>query len=241
MFYGINPEHHTVHPISDKFRYQRKLMQDLMAPAFLQNIAAPQVYRNFANLITLWSEKLRLSEGHAFSVKDDVYETALDAIWAAVFGDEDAATVTGNQIELLSAQRHMELPETKDEEAKFARALAPPAFDMILKLTESLESVGKSPFPKTHGVLMRYLPSQRKLLQMKSRVMAEQIAKAEKRMAENKGDTSKMINAVDHMLRREQLGAEKLGRAPDFQGEVMAAEVMHKYIIFGKRQSILIP
>lgn len=225
MFYGINPEHHTVQPINDKFRYQRKLMQDLMAPAFLHNIAAPQVYKSFTNLVTLWTEKMRLSKGHAFSVKEDVYDTALEAIWGAVFGDEDAATVTGNQIKLLSAQSHIDLPKSKDEEARFTRAPAPPAYDMVLKLTESLEPVGKSPFPKAMGVMMRYLPSQRRLLRMKDRVMAEQITKAEKRMGGIKGDVSKMTNAVDYMLRREELGAEKLGRRPEFQGRVMAAEV----------------
>jgi hypothetical protein len=27
-FYGIIPEHHTVKPMNDEWRYQRKLMQD---------------------------------------------------------------------------------------------------------------------------------------------------------------------------------------------------------------------
>jgi hypothetical protein len=224
MFYGINPEHHTVQPINDKFRHQRKLMQDLMAPAFLNNIAAPEVYRNFANLMTLWSEKMRLSEGHAFSVKHDVYETALEAIWSALFGS-DAATVTGNKIDLLSSQLSVKLPSSKDEEVEFPSVIAPPAFDMVLKLTDSLETVVKSPFPRAMGIMMRYLPSQHKRLQVKNRTMAEEIAKAEKRMADNKGDTSKMTNAVDHMLRREQIAAEKGGRQPEYNSKVMAAEV----------------
>jgi len=226
MFYSILPDHHTVKETNDEWRYQRKLMQDLMAPAFLNNIAAPQLYASFMDLIRLWTEKMRLVKGHPFSAKQDVYDTALEAIWAAVFGSEGTATITRNQIELLSRRKSMDLPPSPDDAIEFERAPAPPVFEAVLKLTDGLEYVGKSPFPRPLGFVMRhFFPSTRKNLQIKDRAMAEEIGKAEGRMAENKGDNARMTNAVDHMLRREQMAAEKQNRAPNYQSKVMSAEV----------------
>ncbi|KAF2828307.1 cytochrome P450 [Ophiobolus disseminans] len=225
MFYGINEDHHTVKVSNDEFRYQRKLMQDLMAPQFLHNIAVPQLHSNFKDLVDMWSEKMRLSEGRPFSVKHDIYITGLEAIWGAVFGNQGSETVTRKQIDVLSRQKNVQIPSSTDDAVEFAEVAAPPAFDAVLKLTDSLEHVGKSPFPRTLGFAMRYFPSISKHVKVKDRAVSEEIAKAEKRMAENKGDTNKMTNAVDHMLRREQIGAEKQHRAPDYQSKVMVAEL----------------
>lgn len=225
MFYGINEEHHTVKVSDDEFKYQRKLMQDLMAPAFLHNIAAPQLYANFEDLVKMWSEKMRLSGGRPFSAKNDIYEVALEAIWAAVFGNNGGATPTRNQINELSRLKSLEMPSWTDGAAEFPDASVPPVLDAVLKITDSLEHVGKSPIPRTLGFAMRYLPSMRRHAKAKDLAVAEEIAKAEKRMVENKGDTKRMTNAVDHMLHREHVAAKKQNRAPNYQGKVMAAEV----------------
>jgi hypothetical protein len=199
-----------------------------MSPGFLNNIAAPQVYASFTDLTKLWSEKLRLSEGHPFSVKHDVYETALDAIWAVVFSSDNTATVTRNQISLLSAVESVDVASSIDEEITFPHAPAPPEYEAILRMTDGIEHVLKSPFPRITGFVMRYIPSWRKHNQVSSRTVAQEISKAEKRIPEIKGDTGKMVNAVDHMLRREDMAAEKAGRSPSYQSKAMAAEVSLK-------------
>jgi hypothetical protein len=225
VFYGFAPDHHTVQPTNDAWRYQRKLMQDLMAPAFLNGVAAPQLHSNFLDLVKLWSKKLHLGEGRPFSVKQDIYETALEAIWAAVFGIEGSATVTRNQIGLLSTQKTMVPPSSEDEAVEFPRALAPPVFRSILDLTDGLEHVIRSPFPRLVGFVQRYLPTSRRNMQLKDRIIADEIAKAELRMKQNEDNAGKITNAVDHMLRREKIAAEKLQRAPQYQSKVMIAEV----------------
>jgi cytochrome P450 len=225
IFYGLVPEHHTVQPTNDAWRYQRKLMQDLMAPAFLNGVAAPQLHSNFQELVKLWSEKLRLGKGRPFNVKHDIYDTALEAIWAAVFGIEDTATVTRSQIDLLAAKQSVNSPSSTDEAVEFPRAEAPPVFRAILSLTDGLEYIVKSPFPRLVGFVQRYLPATRRHVNVKNRVITEEIAKAERRLEKNKGSSENVTNAVDHMLRREKIAAEKLGRPPQYQSKVMAAEV----------------
>jgi hypothetical protein len=225
IFYGFVPDHHTVQPTNDAWRYQRKLMQDLMAPAFLNGVAAPQMHSNFLDLVKLWSEKTRLGAGHPFSVKHDIYETALEAIWAAIFGIDDMVTVTRNQIDMLSALNTVALPSLTDEAVEFPRAPAPPVFRAILDITDALENVIKSPLPRLVGYIQRYLPAGRRNLKLINGTITEEIAKAELRMKGTEENIGKITNAVDLMLRREKVAAEKLQRPPQYQSKAMAAEV----------------
>jgi hypothetical protein len=197
-----------------------------MAPAFLNSIAAPQLHANFTDLIKLWTEKMRLSRGRSFSVKEDIYGTALEAIWAAVFGVEGAKTITRENIGLLSPKKSISLPSASDDAAEFISAPAPPELDAVLKLTDGIEHAIKSPFPLIVGWFMRVFWL-RSWHRVKDRMIDKEITKAEKRMEQINGDMSKMSNAVDHMLRREKMGAERLNRAPEYHSDVMVAEVSH--------------
>lgn len=198
-----------------------------MSPGFLNGVVAPQLHDNFMELITLWKEKMRLSKNRPFSVKTDIYNTALEAIWAVFFGNEETATITREQINLLSSMKDINLPPTADEDVDFPLAPTPPAFDAILRLTDSLEYVVKSPFPRLTGRAMRWMPSLRKRMKVKDAVIAAQISKAEKRMAHSKDSEGKITKGVDHMLRRELQAAERRKRAPDYYSKVMIAEVSH--------------
>jgi hypothetical protein len=211
--------------MGDDWRYQRKLIQDLMTPAFLNEVAAPQLHHNFMDLVNLWSEKMRLSEGRPFPVKHDIYGTALEAIWGALFGIEGIATVTRNNIDFLSTKKNLALPASTEKEAEFPRAPAPPAFQAIFDLTDSIEAVLKSPFPRITGFVQRYLPAGRKNLKLKKQFVTEEIAKAEARIKASQGKETKITNAMDHILRRENIAAEKLQRAPIYYSKTMVDEV----------------
>ncbi|KAH3973034.1 hypothetical protein HBH64_051440 [Parastagonospora nodorum] len=224
-FYGIAPEFHAVKVTSEAWRNQRKLLQDLMAPAFLHGVAAPQLHQNFMDLIRLWSEKQRLAEGRPFEVKQDIFDAALEAIWAAVFGNAGTATVTRNQIDLLSGQKNVSLPASVDQAVEFPKAPAPAEFRAVLELTESIEEVIKSPFPLTTGFIQRYLPSGRRNLRIKAQFTAREITKAEARMKASDGKETKITNAVDHVLRREKMAAEKQQRAPKYQSTIIKDEL----------------
>jgi len=224
-FYGIAPEFHAVKVTSEAWRNQRKLLQDLMAPAFLHEVAAPQLHHSFMDLIKLWSEKQRLAEGRPFEVKQDIFNAALEAIWAAVFGNAGTATVTRNQIDLLSGQKSVSLPASIDQAVEFEKAPAPPEFRAVLELTESIEEVLKSPFPLITGFIQRYLPSGRKNLRIKAQFTSREIAKAEARMEASSSQETKITNAVDHVLRREKIAAEKQHRAPEYQSTMIKDEL----------------
>jgi hypothetical protein len=224
-FYGISPGFHATQVTGDEFRYQRRLIQDLMSPAFLNEVAAPQLHNNFMDLVNLWSEKMRLSEGRPFEVKKDIYNIGLEAIWAALFGIDGVATVTRNNIKLLSNKEALVLPASIDEEVAFPQASAPPAFQAIFELTDSIEWVLKSPFPKVTGFIQRYLPGGWRNMNLRKKFVTEEIAKAEERQKAHQGKETKITNAMDHILRRENAAAEKLQRAPIYYSRNMIDEV----------------
>lgn len=226
VFVGVNPDHHTVKATNDSFRSQRKLLQDLMAPNFLNVVVAPQLHNNFMDLIQMWKEKVRLSKGHPFSVKHDIYNTALEAIWAAVFGTEETTTITGNQIDLLAPMKNLSIPAgASDEAVEFPQAHVPDAFKAVLELTDSIVYTSRSPFPILTGYVLRWLPFVAKWIKVKNQAMAAQISKAEQRLANSKGKAANITNAVDHILRRELMAAERQGRSPNFQSKIIVAEV----------------
>lgn len=215
VFWGVAPQFHANLVTNDAWRAQRKSVADLMTPAFLNGVAAPQLHRAFTELIALWKQKMRLASGHAFSAKQDVYEAALEAIWAAVFGAFDMDTPTKGQKELLSSKERILLPDDIGEAVEFERPTAPAVFEAVLRLTDSIESTIKSPYPFVTGFLQRYYPSLRKHAKVKNAAIAEQIRRAEKRMAETKQTSNAVVsNGVDHILYRERLAAEKEKRAP---------------------------
>ncbi|KAI8935716.1 hypothetical protein NX059_007237 [Plenodomus lindquistii] len=216
IFWGVAPQFHANLVTNDEWRAQRKSVSDLMTPAFLNAVAAPQLYKSFSDMISLWKEKARLAQGRPFSVRHDVYEVALEAIWAAIFGAEGETATKKSTIQLAS-KSNISLPDDVDEAVVFERVPAEAVLEAVLKLTDTIEWTVKSPWPFLTGFLQRYYPSLRKHTKVKNRVIAEQITLAEKRLAERKkNDESVVTNGVDHILRREQMAAEKEGRAPKY-------------------------
>jgi hypothetical protein len=54
---GLLPEHHAMLLTNERFKSQRRLIQDLMTPSFLNNTAVPQIYAAAQNLVAVWKER----------------------------------------------------------------------------------------------------------------------------------------------------------------------------------------
>lgn len=154
LLYGIAREHHTLLKSSDaQFKLQRKWLQDIMSQQFLHGVAGPHLHKTFMELVELWGEKMRLSgpEHHAFGVKKDITHSALEAIWAAVFGTGGITTITRKQIELLSSIESGTVKVDSNSALDIPEAERAPVFDAIIRLTDTFEGVIKSPFPRIYG------------------------------------------------------------------------------------------
>lgn len=248
MFYGIVREHHTrLHSDDERFKLQRKWLQDLMSQRFLHGVAGPHLHKTFMELVGLWQEKLRLSgpEPQAFSTKNDIAHSALEAIWAAMFGTGETTTITMKQTDLLSSLKPGSIKRHNNGALQFPETDRATTFDAILRLTDTFEIVCKSPFPLVYGCklylililgrperlhtdssILGFLPYRfSNLVETKNNLIIHEITKAEQRMRDINGEQGRVFNAVDHMLHREAQQADKEARSPEYYSKAMIAEV----------------
>ena len=167
LFTGLAPEHHISMKTDDIFKQHRRWLQGLMTPSFLRQIAAPHIYSAVQDLLQLWTKKSKLAEGHPFWAEDDIYRSALDAVWTAVFGADPSNSTIRAQLQILSSIEKLHLASDVDREVGIPNAPYPPAIQSVITLTDSLETSLKFPLPAVANWFLRKTPSMRKSIQNK--------------------------------------------------------------------------
>jgi hypothetical protein len=153
-------------------------------------------------------------------------------MWAATFGMSKEHSTTQAQVELISSLDHVNGSSDTDIAVDFPRAPHSPAFDSIFVLTESLETVVKSPLPGLAQWFLKQLPYIRRATANKEKLIANEIDKAMKRFEGQAEKDQVMHCAVDDILRREILFAKKEDRAPKVTSRAIADEVSSLVVIF---------
>lgn len=70
---GILPEQHIQFLSTDaRFKDSRILINHLMAPTFISQVSAPDVYKSVCTLIKVWQAKCDLAKGRPFSAQHDI-------------------------------------------------------------------------------------------------------------------------------------------------------------------------
>lgn len=182
----------------------------------------------------MWIQKARLANGHPFSASDDIYKAALDAIWAVTFPFDPKNSVINAQLELLTPiiSTGNNLPADIDEPRIFPEAPTPPAQASILTLTESLEKIVMSPVPRLMFKFLSSLPYMRRamatkeeMISTKEEMISTEIIKAKKRFTEGQKEEQVTRCAMDYILRREFISAEKENRSPAYDTRTIFDEV----------------
>jgi len=175
------------------------------------------------SLVELWTEKMALAQGHPFSANEDIYNAALDAIFATTFGLEADDSAIASQIDVIQTKsKTIKVSADIDEHVVFPKGPIPPGFEAVLTLTDSLEPTIKSPIPIWHHWFLRQLPSMRKARAIKEAMINGQIERGTKRIAE--GDMVKRC-ALDDIMHREMTAAKKEDRAPIYTTRAISDEV----------------
>lgn len=224
-FSGTTPNHHIVMPSNDEFKQHRQLIQDMITPNFLHQITAPQIYERFSSLMDFWKEKSRLAQGHAFSIKQDIYNAGMDTVWTAAFGFESAVNATKAQVELLASLPSVEVSSDAGTPVVFPVAPYPREYTAITELIDTIEIALKSPLPKFAHWCVRQTGKYRRNYKIKEDLIKSEI---EKRAVVLNGTEKKDFSVrcgLDDMLRRELISAERHGRRPDFHTRTMYDEV----------------
>ncbi|KAH7308513.1 cytochrome P450 [Stachybotrys elegans] len=231
IFKGVVPEHHINLKLGDQWKTQRRLLQDLMSPEFLNNVAGPNIWASTKTLLTLWAEKARIADGRAFSVVDDIYYVALDAVLAFSFGTAFPHRSLVPQLKLLQDLGDKSLEHTKNENPQDVAVFKEAPLDETLQATLHISTQVGAALQNVSVSLSYFMQgfssSNRKLRKAREQQIYNEIAKAvARRQQQEKGREAEVRSAVDLMVDRETWLAEKEGRKPEYFSPVMRDEVM---------------
>ncbi|KAK0701274.1 cytochrome P450 [Lasiosphaeris hirsuta] len=215
------------------YQHNRELVKDLMTPAFLDQVSAPEIYDKLVSLLGLWSAKAESAVGRPFHTALDLYFMALDITMAITFDFPQSDTIIPKQLVAVQSTTtsHAATPEPEDgqelEPVIFPSAPLDPELQALVFLTESINVAFQSPLP--YPALWLYLqkPSSRRALRLKEQLIRRNIERALARI-EVPDTREKLRCAVDQILLREMATAESRGAQPDFHKGAIYDEFMSR-------------
>ncbi|KAI5365414.1 putative cytochrome P450 [Septoria linicola] len=236
IFSTLAPQFHVHMPTGDDWKAHRKLVSETMSTRFLHDAAAPQMWSSAIALVELWKTKAKLAAGRPWDAADDVFKGALDIVWAAIFGADIGSTTA--QAKFLERNGDLQLSSDIDEVVVFPTGEDPEDFTAILELGQSEEYAAGSLWPKmSHWLAVNCLPSLRRAVKRKDKMIAEQLRAAYNKLtqlqAQDKLDLNKHFrSALDLIVAKEVQMASREGRAVDVTNQVIRDELFG-FIIAG--------
>ncbi|EXJ69984.1 uncharacterized protein A1O5_07057 [Cladophialophora psammophila CBS 110553] len=223
VFTGLVPDMHiSFKSTEEQFKLHRNLLKDLMTPAFLHAVTGPQIYANTETFVKLWDFKTQVAQGHAFEASEDIYNVALDVIFAAAFGLEIQDSNTFAQLQQLSSAKNLDRPQSLSDPMPFPQFHRPATFEAIATLTESLEVSIKAPFPRFAHWVLRQLPYMRKARAAKEKLFSDMV---EESLSKLSSGTKVKRSALDDILQRETAAAKKENRSPVYHSRAIYDEL----------------
>ena len=227
------PHHHIVRKTDAGWRSQRRLLQDMMLPKFLHNVAAPNICASVTQLVGLWRAKTDIASGRPFTAEKDIYYAALDAVLEFTFGASFAHRAVKPQLDAMLKLDQVEVRKLQGEAAdadKPVEFVDAPLHETVVATLDSgdvIEDLQSSPFPRLMLWWKKKNAKFVKTWDTKNQFLEEEILKAVARMEKQTeaSDESWVMSAVDHIVHRERLFAEKDGREPDYLSPVIRDEV----------------
>ncbi|KAI9148789.1 Cytochrome P450 monooxygenase TRI13 [Paramyrothecium foliicola] len=219
---GILPEQHIQFiSTDDRFKNNRKLINHLMAPTFISEISAPEVYMAASTLVKLWKLKCDAAKGRPFSAHHDITFAVLDSIFASSFGLAESETNTIQRIKAVEGFTPV-FSHDVDEPLSFPEGYIPDIFSAVLTLANSVTDTQLSPAPVLTSWVIRKFPYMRKAEAIKNKYIQDKVDECVSLM--NKGETTKPRSALHSVLLRERDIAAKEGRKPQYQKRAIADE-----------------
>ncbi|EFQ35222.1 cytochrome P450 monooxygenase [Colletotrichum graminicola] len=222
IFGHLFPQWHLLMKTSNPlFKKQRKWLQDLMTPTFLHNVAAEPIYQSMLKVVELWEHKHRLARDRPFSAFEDIYAGALDAVLAFSFGGSFGHRSIPARIDLVSSSTEVPPSSGSNDPVVFREGKINEVAQAILDLAETAEETSRSVMPKLRSWSLLQTARIKKAKMIRDDVITREINNSVKKLQGEEPVSS----AVDHMIYREKLFAEKEGREPEFDSIGMHSEI----------------
>ena len=212
---------HAKYKTNNAFRARRHLKQDLMTPSFLNNFMGPFMHSKGLELVKLLETKMNLAKGRPFSILADFDYAALDVMLNYAFGANMIDSALDPQVNLITQLDSSVIPDGDlDEPVAFPEAPIGPFLEAVQHAPEVMEKTTMSWFPRLSHWWWKQQSWYKKMFSQKNRCVPPQVTKA----LENYR-AGEVKSALEHILRREQVTAEKQGREPQFDSQSMVDEV----------------
>ncbi|KAK0373422.1 cytochrome P450 monooxygenase [Colletotrichum limetticola] len=234
----ILPEHHLSMVSTDaRFKGNKDLVKDLMAPGFLNEVSAPEIYSKALSLIELWNVKSKWAAGRPFEAHHDLQNAALDIIMSAAFGKTSNGGVLRQHILQETGYRPFLVPKDLKEPACFKSLGLPTEYQATVDITHFMGRVVTSPFPKQFAWLLKTFTSVSSVFVKKDYFIRSQIQKAVASLSDKWLQGEKAAkSALDFIVLREVTAAKKSGRKPSFTSKRLEDELLG-YIVAGHETS----
>ncbi|KAI9742533.1 MAG: hypothetical protein M1818_003673 [Claussenomyces sp. TS43310] len=224
LFLGVAPNHHIRQKTNDAWKAQRRLIQDLMTPTFLHDVAAPAILKKVSLLMDLWRVKARAARGHPWVANADLNHMSLDAISAFAFGAGFEHSAVKPDLDAVKAQDY-NVPSSNDEPVVFAQGQKDQLLQSILDLTHTIGEVQGNPSPRLTWAYVMRKPKFKKAAKSKDDCLKRELQDAVKRFQSGNAQDVNLRSAVDQMILSERDLAEKDGRSPEYFSGVMIDEL----------------
>lgn len=232
LLQGAGPKHHINMKTDGEWKQHRRLLQDLMSPQFLNEVAGPSVYSGVLRLVQLWNDKASIADGRPFSAEQDIYYGALDAVMAFTFGGSFSSSAIQPTLDLVKGLGEEDIKRLRcasstggDRPLDFPEGNCDEKITATLDVANSIGYLQGSPMPRLKWWFVKRMPAIRRALEMKKMLVREEILKALKRLEEVGHEESRALSAVELIVLREKKLAGNEGRAPDFFSMTMIDEV----------------
>lgn len=232
IFAGPAPLGHIHFPSNRAWKGHRRLLQDLMLPAFLENVAAPAIYSNALDMLRLWDAKCRIADGRPFDAEKDIFYVALDAVNSFSFGASFQHRAIAPQLKVIGTiekdgiKSLQAATSSRDSPIHFPTARIDDALQAILTIADAVEGQYSTLFPKFKWWRRQTFESGlREAVKTRKKLCRSVIAAAVTQLDSRGEDESWARSATDLMVRREKLSADKEGRKPEYFSESMIDEV----------------
>ncbi|KAL9042424.1 MAG: hypothetical protein Q9180_000615 [Flavoplaca navasiana] len=120
---GALGDFHARMKTNKDWKRNRRWMQDLMTPSFLNTFVGPAVHSKGLELVKLFEIKMNLAKGRPFNVRTDFEYASVDCMTDFAFGQNLPHTTIGPQIEFTLQMDPSKVPDGKpDEPVVFSEA-----------------------------------------------------------------------------------------------------------------------
>lgn len=224
---GEAPKFHINLKTGPEWKAHRRLLQDLMNPKFLHEVAAPNIYKSSTRLLELWKAKARITDGKPFQAEMDFFYAALDAVFDFGFGDAVEQRALIPQMEAVDGDKSQRHKAAEGLFVGFPTAPIDPSLQAMLNAAENVGPVTASGWPKLAWWLISWKPNVRRNRAIIDEFTKDQLVKAADKYTNGGADDSDdfVKSAIDHMVQREATAAKKEGREPVFWNRTMRDEV----------------